>query len=190
MKIIETKIKGAFLLRPKILNDDRGYFFEGWTEKAFNEIGENVNFVQSNTSYSKQNTLRGLHYQAGEHAQGKLVWVTAGTVFDVFVDLRKNSPTYGEWDGYFLYGDSHDRLWIPSGCAHGFLVYSKDAMFHYNCTKPYNKDSGRSLLWKDPTLKIKWSYWLTDDNSQEPILSEKDKMAKTFEDCEKYEKSN
>lgn len=182
-----TKIHGAYLFRPKILTDDRGYFYEGWTDKSFKESGIDVSFVQENTSYSKKDTLRGLHYQVGEHAQGKYVWVTHGTVYDVFVDLRKNSPTYGQWDGYFLYNTSHDRLWIPAGCAHGFLVYSDDALFHYKCTKPYNKESERVLIWDDPTINIKWPYWYRGEENF-PLLSNKDMNGLSFEECEKYEK--
>ena len=189
MTILKTKIDGAYLFRPKIITDDRGYFYESWTEKAFEKADINVSFVQDNTSFSKRDTLRGLHYQAGEYAQGKYVWVTEGTVYDVFVDLRKNSPTYGQWDGYFLYGNSHDRLWVPPGCAHGFLVYSETAMFHYKCTKPYNKQSERGLLWNDSQLNIKWPYWPHEDGVSEPLLSEKDRNASTFEECEKYEKN-
>lgn len=186
MTKIETKIHGAYLFCPKIITDDRGYFFEGWTEDSFIKAQIKESFVQDNASFSKKDTLRGLHYQSGEFAQGKYVWVAKGTVFDVFVDLRKTSPTFGVWDGYILDDISHNRLWIPPGCAHGFLVYSESATFQYKCTKPYNKNSERSLLWNDQTLNIKWNEMSAKHNEKTFLISDKDKNASTFEQCEKF----
>jgi dTDP-4-dehydrorhamnose 3,5-epimerase len=117
-----TTVDGAFLLKPKLFGDERGFFLESWNKKTYKDLGIDFDFVQDNHSRSSKNILRGLHYQVGESAQGKLVWVTSGIVYDVFVDLRKHSPTYGMWDGYRLDSETHCRLWIPPGCAHGFLA--------------------------------------------------------------------
>ena len=121
MKKIPTKIHDAFLLKPKVFGDARGFFMETWNRNVFHDIGLDVDFVQDNHSRSAKNVLRGLHYQAGDAAQGKLVWVTSGTVFDVLVDLRKSSPTFGVWDGYILNTDTHDRLWVPPAVRMAFL---------------------------------------------------------------------
>lgn len=179
----DTRIDGAYLIRPKLFKDNRGYFFEGWNKKTFKEIGINHEFVQDNSSSSTKWVLRGLHYQAGDSAQGKLVWVTSGTVFDVFVDLRKNSPTFGQWDGYTLSTHQHDRLWIPPGCAHGFIVISNTADFQYKCTNYYNPQADRTLIWNDPTLNILWPV----PRDIQPGVSEKDKNGKPFNQCEKYD---
>ena len=176
-----TKINGAFLLKPKLFGDGRGFFLESWNKIAYEELGISYEFVQDNHSRSSKYVLRGLHYQTGEDAQGKLVWVTSGTVFDVFVDLRTNSPTYGQWDGYYLDSQSHCRLWIPPGCAHGFVVLSDTADFHYKCTNYYNPKADRTLIWNDPTVGIKWPI----PNNVDPIVSEKDKNGKLFEEQEK-----
>lgn len=179
----DTRIQGAYLIRPKLFKDERGYFFEGWNKKTYSEIGISNNFVQDNSSSSKKYALRGLHYQAGDSAQGKLVWVTSGSVFDVFVDLRKNSPTFGQWDGYVLSTHQHDRIWIPPGCAHGFVVISDSADFQYKCTNYYDPQADRTLIWNDPTLKIHWPI----PKDIDPLISNKDKIGKTFEECEKYD---
>lgn len=179
----DTRIEGAYLIRPKLFKDSRGYFFEGWNKKTFKDIGIEWDFVQDNFSSSTKWTLRGLHYQIGESAQGKLVWVTFGSVFDVFVDLRKNSPTFGQWDGYVLTTQQHDRLWIPPGCAHGFVVLSETVDFQYKCTNFYDPRADRTLLWNDPTLKIPWPV----PKDMTLNISEKDQQGKKFERCEKYE---
>lgn len=179
----DTRIEGAYLLRPKIFGDNRGHFFESWNKKLFQDIGIDEDFVQDNCSESFRYTLRGLHYQVGESAQGKFVGVCSGEVFDVFVDLRKNSPTYGQWDGYTLSTHQHDRLWIPAGCAHGFLVLSETADFVYKCTKYYDPKSERTLMWDDPDLGILWPI----GNNIVPFLSKKDEQGVSFKDCEKYE---
>lgn len=183
MQLFKTKIEGAYLLRPKVFGDSRGFFFESWNQETFSELGINCNFVQDNCSRSSRYVLRGLHYQVGESAQGKLVGVMSGEVFDVFVDLRKNSPTYGQWDGYLLSTYQHDRLWIPPGCAHGFLVVSEKADFVYKCTNYYDPKSDRSLIWNDPTIDIKWPL----PKNVIPALSNKDAQALTFDQCEKYD---
>jgi dTDP-4-dehydrorhamnose 3,5-epimerase len=178
----ETKIKGAYLLQPTIFNDERGFFFESWNKSTFNELGINFDFVQDNNSRSTKNILRGLHYQTGESAQGKLVWVSQGLVFDVFVDLRQSSPTFGKWDGYIISGETHERLWIPPGCAHGFLVLSDVVDFHYKCSNYYNPKADRTLIWNDNDLDIRWPLF----DNEFPILSLKDSKGVCFKDCEKY----
>jgi dTDP-4-dehydrorhamnose 3,5-epimerase len=183
MKKIPTKIHDAFLLKPKVFGDARGFFMETWNRNVFHDIGLDVDFVQDNHSRSAKNVLRGLHYQAGDAAQGKLVWVTSGTVFDVLVDLRKSSPTFGVWDGYILNTDTHDRLWVPPGCAHGFLVLSDIADFHYKVSTPYRPETECALRWNDPDLAIDWPIEI----GLQPIVSAKDESAATFQECEKYD---
>ena len=183
MQKISTKIHDAYLLKPKVFGDARGFFLESWNRETFRSLGIDADFVQDNHSRSAKHVLRGLHYQAGDTAQGKLVWVTSGTVFDVLVDLRKNSPTFGVWDGYYLTADAHERLWVPPGCAHGFLVVSDTADFHYKVSAPYRPDTERSLLWNDPDLAITWPLEIGID----PIVSAKDASAASFKECEKYE---
>jgi len=183
MEKIPTKIHGAWLLKPKIFGDARGFFLESWSREAFREMGIDVDFVQDNHSRSSRHVLRGLHYQAGDSAQGKLVWVTSGVVFDVLVDLRRNSPTFGQWDGYRLTADAHERIYVPPGCAHGFLVLSKVADFHYKVTAPYNPSAERTLRWNEPSLCIDWPLEI----GMKPILSEKDQSGAPFEECEKYD---
>jgi dTDP-4-dehydrorhamnose 3,5-epimerase len=183
MEKIPTKVHGAWLLKPKIFGDARGFFLESWSRAAFREMGIDVDFVQDNHSQSPKNVLRGLHYQAGAAAQGKLVWVTSGVVFDVLVDLRRSSPTFGLWDGYMLTADAHERIYVPPGCAHGFLVLSDTADFHYKVTAPYNPSAERTLRWNEPSLCIDWPLEI----GMEPILSEKDKSGAPFEECEKYD---
>lgn len=179
----DTRIHGAYLLRPKVFGDKRGHFFESWNKRTFQEIELDVEFVQDNCSRSSKHVLRGLHYQVGKFAQGKLVGVTSGEVFDVFVDLRKDSPTYGKWDGYILSTHQHDRLWIPPGCAHGFLTLTETADFVYKCTNYYDPSSDRSLIWNDQTINIKWPI----SKNILPSLSKKDEQGLIFEHCEKYE---
>jgi dTDP-4-dehydrorhamnose 3,5-epimerase len=174
-----TKIDGAYILEPKMYEDDRGFFCETWNGKQFfdNNI-PHVLMVQTNFSRSYKNVLRGLHYQS-EHAQGKLVWVTHGEVYDVFVDLRENSPTFGMWDGYLLGGLT--RLWVPPGLAHGFLVKTDYADFNYMVTDFRYPEFERTLKWNDTTLNIDWN--LSDEL---PILSKKDENGVSFLECEKY----
>jgi dTDP-4-dehydrorhamnose 3,5-epimerase len=182
MKKIRTKIHDAWLLKPKVFGDPRGFFLESWNRGTFTELGLDLDFVQDNHSRSTKHVLRGLHYQIGDTAQGKLVWVTSGTVFDVIVDLRQSSPTFAVWDGYTLTTDSHERLYVPPGCAHGFLVLSDTCDFHYKVTKPYHPQSECCLRWNDLDLAIDWPLEI----GIEPLLSSKDKAAPEFKQCEKY----
>ena len=182
MNIIPTRIPDVLILEPRLHGDHRGFFLETWRASTFETIVPGVAFVQDNHSRSSKHVLRGLHYQAGEAAQGKLVWVTSGTVFDVLVDLRKSSPTYGVWDGYMLTTDAHERLYVPPGCAHGVLVVSDTTDFHYKVTTPYDPQAECALRWDDPDLAIDWPLEI----GIEPILSAKDKAAPSFQECEKY----
>ena len=182
MQKLPTKIHDAFLLKPRVFGDARGFFLESWNRQTFRDLGIDVDFVQDNHSRSAHHVLRGLHYQAGDAAQGKLVWVTSGTVFDVLVDLRESSPTFGAWDGYMLTSEAHERLWVPPGCAHGFLVMSDIADFHYKVSSPYARATERSLRWDDPTLAINWPLEI----GISPLVSAKDANADSFENCEKY----
>ena len=156
---------------------------ETWNRASFAEIGLDLDFVQDNHSRSKEHVLRGLHYQIGQDAQTKLVWVAAGAVFDVLVDLRESSPTFGQWDGYTLTADNHERLWVPAGCAHGFMVLSDSADFLYKCSTPYAPAAERTLRWDDVTLAIQWP--LPDGVS--PYVSVKDAEGTRFANCEKYD---
>jgi dTDP-4-dehydrorhamnose 3,5-epimerase len=183
MQKLPTKIHDAYLLKPKVFGDARGFFLESWNKKTFQELVGDFDFVQDNHSRSAKHVLRGLHYQAGDKAQGKLVWVTSGTVFDVIVDLRKSSPTFGVWDGYNLTADAHERLWVPPGCAHGFLVLSEVADFHYKVTSLYAPESEHALHWNDPELGITWPLEIGIN----PIVSPKDADAASFAVCEKYD---
>jgi len=182
MIVKETQIHGAWILQPRVFSDDRGYFFECWNRKAFAALGIEADFVQDNESRSRRNVLRGLHYQVGSAAQGKLVWAKNGEVFDVVVDLRVSSPTYGRWDAFPLSAETNDRLWVPPGCAHGFLVTSKSADFCYKCTAPYLPEAERTLRWNDVHLGIAWPL----KGAELPVLSRKDSLGLSWEACEKY----
>lgn len=172
-----TKIAGAWIWTPEIKADLRGFFLESWRKGP----GE-PEFVQDNHSRSARGVLRGLHYQAGEAAQGKLVWVTSGEVYDVIVDLRQSSPTFGQWESFVLGATAHARLFVPAGCAHGFLVLSESADFHYKVTKPRDPEAERCLQWDDKDLGIPWPR----ETGVQPILSEKDRAGLSFKECEKY----
>jgi len=157
MKVIRTAIDGVLILEPKVFGDERGFFMESFNQKAFNEaVGHEVSFVQDNHSRSAKGVLRGLHYQRAPHAQGKLVRVTQGSVFDVAVDIRKGSPTYGQWVGVELSDQNHKQLWMPPGLAHGFLVVSESADFLYKTTDYYAPQAEGSIRWDDPLLSITW----------------------------------
>lgn len=177
MDIQETKVKDVLIITPKVFSDSRGYFLESFRKKVFAERGLNYDFVQDNISRSKQNTIRGLHYQAGEFAQGKLCQVFYGRVLDVAVDIRFGSPTFGKYVATVLSDENHDQLWIPPGFAHGFSVLSDTAIFHYKCTNYYDKASERAILFSDKQLNIDW-------NIKEPLVSPKDLEAKLFKDIE------
>jgi dTDP-4-dehydrorhamnose 3,5-epimerase len=181
MKVEQTKLEGALVIHPRVFCDERGFFLETWNKKTFDEaLGRPVDFVQDNHSRSAQYVLRGLHYQAGHSAQDKLVWVTSGCVFDVMADLRRESPTYGQWDGYMLTSEDHNRVWVPKGLAHGFLVLSEWADFHYKCTAPYDPVAERSLRWNDPTIGVKWPL----PEGIKPLISPKDAAAPLWESPE------
>lgn len=180
MKIIPTKIPDVFVFEPRVFGDDRGFFFESFNERVFMEqTGLNVRFVQDNHSKSAKNVLRGLHYQIVQ-PQGKLVRVVAGEVFDVAVDLRKNSPTFGQWVGETLSGENKKQLWVPAGFAHGFLVISDDAEFLYKTTDYYAPEYERCIIWNDPMLNIDWPIL------GPPSLSSKDKGGSFFKNAEVF----
>ena len=168
MEIIETKINGLFLIKPIIYEDERGYFFESFNQKIFDQtIVEKVNFVQDNQSLSSKNILRGLHFQKPPHGQTKLVSVIKGSVLDVVVDIRKNSNTYGQYVMEELNEFNHHQLYIPVGMAHGFLALEDHTIFTYKCSNFYHKESEDSILWNDKDLNINWQI-------KKPILSLKD----------------
>lgn len=169
MNIIKTEIPDVLILEPKVFGDHRGFFYESFNQKTFDEaIGYPVNFVQDNHSKSSKGVLRGLHYQT-QNTQGKLVRVISGEVFDVAVDIRKDSPTFGKWIAAMLSAENKHQLWIPEGFAHGFYVISEKAEFVYKCTDFYNPTAESSILWNDKDINIIWP------NTINPILSEKDK---------------
>lgn len=179
---IPLPIKDASILKPKIFADDRGFFLESWNQLTFSELGLDIDFVQDNHSRSEHGVLRGLHYQIGESAQGKLVWVTSGEVYDVIVDLRLSSPTFGQWYGHRLDAVNHDRIWVPPGCAHGFLVLSEAADLHYKCTKAYDPSGERVIRWNDSRIGIDWPLVC----GTKPVVSPKDAAGGDFESCEKF----
>ncbi len=178
MKFTSTAIPDVLICEPKVFGDERGFFCESFNQRQFNEaVGEEVIFVQDNHSRSAKGVLRGLHFQRPPHAQGKLVRVTQGTVFDVAVDIRRDSPTYGQWVGVELSGENHRQLWLPPGLAHGFLVMSASADFLYKTTDYYAPASEGAVRWDDPTLNIAWP-----DIGMAPQLSAKDAAAPSFAD--------
>lgn len=165
-----TDIKGVYIIEPKVYGDDRGYFMETYNSNAFREAGLDMVFVQDNQSKSRKGVLRGLHFQI-RHPQGKLVRVLSGTVFDVCVDIRKGSPTFGKWHGVILTGENKKQFYVPAGCAHGFLVLSEEAEFAYKCTDFYHPEDEGGIIWNDPTIGIEWPL----EGIGEIILSYKDK---------------
>ncbi len=181
MNVIKTAIPDVLIMEPKVFGDSRGFFYESFNQKAFNEAtGLNVSFVQDNHSRSAKGVLRGLHYQI-QQTQGKLVRVVKGAVFDVAVDLRKSSPTFGLWVGVELSEENHRQLWVPAGFAHGFLVLTDGTEFLYKTTDYYAPEYERSLLWNDPTLGIKWPI------QSEPQLSEKDRRGQLLASAEIFQ---
>ena len=173
MQAIPTDIDGVLILEPKVFGDARGFFMESFNQQAFNDaVGREVVFVQDNHSRSGKGVLRGLHYQMPPHAQGKLVRVTQGSVFDVAVDIRRGSATFGRWVGVELSGDNHRQLWLPPGMAHGFLVTSESADFLYKTTDYYAPQAEGCVLWSDPALGIAWP-----DVGMPPRLAAKDAAA-------------
>ncbi|EOY5092812.1 TPA: dTDP-4-dehydrorhamnose 3,5-epimerase [Citrobacter amalonaticus] len=175
MEIIKTDIPDLLIIKPKVFGDERGYFYESYNQKIFEEaIGRKVDFVQDNHSKSTKGVLRGLHYQLEPYAQGKLVRCVAGEVFDVAVDIRKTSPTFGHWVGINLSAENKCQLWIPEGFAHGFQVLSESAEFVYKTTNYYSPGNERGIFWNDPELKINWK------ETEAMTLSEKDKILPLF----------
>jgi len=178
LKVSKTKITGLLIIEPDVFSDDRGFFFESFSKMRYNEIGINYDFVQDNFSKSKKGTIRGLHYQIGEKAQGKLCQVIVGEVLDVAVDIRFNSPTFGKYFSLVLDSQKKLQLWIPPGFAHGFSVISDEAIFSYKCTNYYSKANERAILFNDPDLNIDWK-------TSNPVVSEKDLKAALFKNIEK-----
>lgn len=180
MKITPTSIPDVLLIEHKVFSDDRGFFFESFNQKLFCEAtGMDVSFVQDNHSRSNQNVLRGLHYQV-KQPQGKLVRVVRGSVFDVAVDIRKKSATFGQWVGIELSDDRHQQLWVPPGFAHGFVVLSESADFLYKTTDYYAPQHERCIAWNDPDLAIEWPAGL------QPVLSAKDQVGKRLNGAEVF----
>jgi dTDP-4-dehydrorhamnose 3,5-epimerase len=175
MKIIQTEIPDLLIIEPKVFEDQRGYFYEAYNKKIFRENGITAEFVQDNQSLSQKGVLRGLHFQAPPHAQGKLVSVIKGAVLDVAVDIRKNSATYGKYVAIVLSEKNKTLFWIPEGFAHGFLTLEDDTIFTYKCTNFYNKESEGCISWDDKDLNINWG-------EKSPVLSDKDKTGVAFKD--------
>lgn len=173
MHVVKTSFHDAFILTPRVFSDDRGYFFETFHQEKFNALGFKVPFVQDNVSYSKKHVLRGMHLQWNPH-QGKLVRVLHGAVYDVIVDVKKNSPTFGKWHGEELSEENHKMFWMPPGYAHGFVTLSDEAYVEYKCTGVWNGKCEISLLWNDPKIGVEWPV-------ASPLLSPKDKEAQTLE---------
>lgn len=178
MNITETPLEGCIVITPRVFNDERGYFFESFNEKTFNDaVGRPVHFVQDNQSFSTKGVLRGLHLQKGEHAQSKLVRVTRGEVLDVAVDLRKASSTYGQYHAVLLSETNNSQFFIPRGFAHGFVVLSDEAVFQYKCDNYYNKASEGGLHFADPGININWqlpadSLLVSDKDKELPFLKD------------------
>ena len=174
---IQTKIKDLYIIEPRVFGDERGYFMESYNRADFVEAGLDMEFVQDNESKSRKGVLRGMHFQT-KHTQGKLVRVTSGEVYDVAVDLRKDSPTFGQWEGVLLSSDNKRQFYVPEGFAHGFLVLSDEAVFNYKCTDYYAPEYDCGLLWNDEDVNIAWPL----ENIEEVILSEKDKKQNSFKE--------
>lgn len=176
MNVIKTKLQDCIIIEPKVFGDHRGFFMETYQAARYKEAGIAMDFVQDNHSRSQKGVLRGLHFQITK-PQGKLVRVTSGEVFDVAVDLRKGSATYGQWEGVMLSGDNHKQFYVPPGFAHGFVVLSDTADFLYKCTDYYDPSDEGGILWNDPDLAIDWHL-----GGVEPKLSDKDQKLKAFKD--------
>jgi dTDP-4-dehydrorhamnose 3,5-epimerase len=173
MQFKESFIKGLIAINPRIFADERGAFFESYNQKVFEENGLPFAFVQDNQSFSVKGTLRGLHFQKAPYAQGKLVRVVTGKVLDVAVDIREDSPTFGQHETFILDGQTHQMLYIPEGFAHGFLAL-EDSIFSYKCTNLYNKNAESGIYWNDPSLRIDWGI-------KSPLVSEKDQLLPSFQ---------
>lgn len=179
MNVIKTDIEGVLIIEPRVFNDARGYFFESYNQQEFNEKVGPVNFIQDNESRSQYGVLRGLHFQKGDHSQAKLVRVVRGKVYDVAVDLRKSSPTFGKYVGVELTEDNHRQFFIPRGFAHGFAVMSDTAVFQYKCDNFYAPQSEGAIMWNDPDLAINWPV-----PADKVILSEKDRHHPLLKDSD------
>ena len=181
MIFTETKLKGCFIIEPKIINDERGYFMESFNERTFqNGVGQEVHFVQDNQSFSTKGVLRGLHYQTGIHAQAKLVRVLQGEVLDVAVDIRPDSETFGQYEAILLSGENQKQFFVPRGFAHGFLVLSETATFFYKCDNFYNKESEGGIIYNDKSININWGLL-----ESELLISEKDQQLPNIENAKK-----
>ncbi|MFQ2756128.1 dTDP-4-dehydrorhamnose 3,5-epimerase [Aeromonas caviae] len=181
MNFIKTAIPDVLIIEPKVFGDARGFFYESFCQKLFDDaVGHNINFVQDNHSKSSKGVLRGLHYQLAPRAQGKLVRCVAGEVFDVAVDIRKDSATFGQWVGVVLSAENKRQLWIPEGFAHGFVTLSETAEFLYKTTNYYSPEHDRGVIWNDPTINIKWP------EMGEFLLSDKDKKQKSLLEAELF----
>lgn len=181
MEFLQTKIVDVILITPTVFHDSRGFFMETYRALQFQEYGVGPNFVQENYSGSRKGVLRGLHYQIN-HAQGKLVRAVIGEIFDVAVDIRKTSPTFGQWIGVVLSAENKQQLWLPPGLAHGFYVISDWAEVVYKATDYYSPESERTIIWNDPSLRIQWP--ISHDDT--PIVSTKDSQGKFFKEAEIY----
>lgn len=179
MNVIKTAIEGVLIIEPRVFNDARGYFFESYNQQEFNEKVGPVNFIQDNESRSQYGVLRGLHFQKGEHSQAKLVRVVRGKVYDIAVDLRKSSPTFGKYVGVELTEDNHRQFFIPRGFAHGFAVMSETAVFQYKCDNFYAPQSEGAIMWNDSDLAINWPI-----PADKVILSEKDQHHPLLKDSD------
>ena len=177
MKIIETQLEGILIIEPSVYSDNRGFFMETYRRDRYRSKGVTVDFVQDNFSFSVQGTLRGLHYQQSPHPQAKLVQVMDGEIFDVAVDIRRNSSTFGQWTGIHLSGENKRQFFIPEGFAHGFEVLSKTAMFTYKCSDFYAPECEKGIIWNDPEIGIEWTTAM-------PILSDRDKELPCLKDID------
>jgi dTDP-4-dehydrorhamnose 3,5-epimerase len=178
VKVTKTNIEGLLIIEPDVYGDGRGYFFESFSKKRYEKFGLRCDFVQDNISKSKKGTIRGLHYQVSEKAQGKLCQVIIGKVLDVAVDIRFGSPSFGKHFAHILDSEKKTQIWIPPGLAHGFSVLSDEAIFSYKCTEYYSKEHERTILYNDPDLNINWQV-------ENPIISEKDLNAKRLKEIDK-----
>ena len=178
MKVTETGLSGVLVIEPDFFPDARGFFFESYNKQKYDSAGLDMNFVQDNISKSSKGIIRGLHYQVGEHSQGKLCQVLTGSVLDVAVDIRFGSPTFGKHFSIELSGENHKQIWIPPGFAHGFSVLEDETIFSYKCTALYSKADERAILYNDPELNINW-------RTDAPVVSEKDLLAASFKNIGK-----
>lgn len=176
MKVTETAIPGAIIVEPQVFGDQRGFFVETYNAQRYRDAGIDATFVQDNLSFSQRGVLRGLHFQ-NPHAQGKLVQVLQGEVFDVAVDIRRGSPAFGQWVGVRLSGDNKQQFYVPPGCAHGFCVNSETALFAYKCTDLYHPEHDGGIAWDDPDIGIEWPV-------EKPLLSDKDAALPRLRDLE------